>query len=239
MNLELIQFIPKDCKRILEIGCADGALGEYVLKNKICEEFVGLELLQDKAEIASTKLTQVIQGDAEVIDLASLALGRFDCIIYADSLEHMKNPLAVLTHHLSQLKEEGCIIASIPNVRNLFLIEQLIRGRWIYTDWGLLDRTHFHLFTLTDLEKLFKQAGLEINNIKSSLRTGQWFNKMHQAEEVNQQFLELYDALQENISGNIDQVKSVLAERYSMENLSDRDVMELFTVQFHLVAKRI
>ena len=62
---------------------------------------------------------------------------------------------------------------------------------------------------------------------------------MHQAEEINQQFLELYDALQDNISSNIDQVKSVLSERYSMENLSDRDVMELFTVQFHMVAKRI
>jgi hypothetical protein len=62
---------------------------------------------------------------------------------------------------------------------------------------------------------------------------------MHPPEEINQQFLELYDALQKNISGNIDQVKSVLNERYSMDRLSDTDVMELFTVQFHLVARRI
>jgi len=239
VNLELIQFIPQNCKRILEIGCADGALGEYILQNKICEEFIGLELLSDKAEIASTKLSKVICGDAEAIDLKSHAIGDFDCIIYADSLEHMKNPLAVLSHHLTQLKKDGCIIASIPNVRNLFLIEQLIQGRWIYTDWGLLDRTHFHLFTLRDLEILFNQAGLGIDKIKSSFRSGQWFNKMHPPEEINQQFLELYDALQKNISGNIDQVKSVLNERYSMDRLSDTDVMELFTVQFHLVARRI
>jgi 2-polyprenyl-3-methyl-5-hydroxy-6-metoxy-1,4-benzoquinol methylase len=239
MNLELIQFIPKNCKRILEIGCADGSLGEYILHNKICEEFIGLELLEEKAKIATSKLSKVIQGDAEKIDLSTYALGDFDCIIYADSLEHMKNPLAVLTHHLTQLKEDGCVVASIPNVRNLFLIEQLIQGRWIYTDWGLLDRTHFHLFTLTELEILFKQVGLGVDKIKSSFRSGQWFSKMHQPEEINQQFLELYDDLQNNISNNIDQVKTVLAERYSMDNLSDSHVMELFTVQFHLVAKRI
>ena len=239
MNLELIQFIPENCKRILEIGCADGALGEHLLRHNMCEEFVGLELLPDKAELAATKLSQVIQGDAETIDLGEHHLGEFDCIIYADSLEHMKNPVKVLTHHLQQLKPQGAVVASIPNVRNLFLIEQLIQGRWIYTDWGLLDRTHFHLFTLKDLEILFKQVGLGIERINSSFRSGQWFKKMHQSDDLNEPFLDLYDALQNNISGNIDQVKSVLAERYSLHQLSERDVMELFTVQFHLIAKKV
>jgi len=239
MNLSLLQFIPPDSKRILEIGCADGALGEYILKNKICEEFIGLELLKDKATIAATKISRVIVGDAEEIDLASHDLGEFDCIIYADSLEHMKNPKAILSHHLKSLKQNGCIIASIPNVRNLFLIEQLIRGRWIYTEWGLLDRTHFHLFTLQDLKILFSQVGIEIKEIKNSFRAGQWFNQMHEIQEINQEFLQLYDALQNNISSNINQVKTVLNQRYSMENLSDSDVMELFTVQFHMIAKKI
>jgi 2-polyprenyl-3-methyl-5-hydroxy-6-metoxy-1,4-benzoquinol methylase len=239
MSFNLIQFIPKNCKRILEIGCADGALGEYILQNKICEEFVGLELLNDKANIASTKLSQVIRGDAEAIDLKLHTVGEFDCIIYADSLEHMKNPLNVLSHHLTRLKKDGCVIASIPNVRNLLLIEQLIQGRWIYTDWGLLDRTHFHLFTFKDLQILFNQAGLRVDKVECSRRPGQWFNEMHKTGEINQQFLELYEALQNAIEKNIDHVKSVLNERYSMEKITDQDVQELFTVQFHLVATRI
>lgn len=238
MNLALLQFIPKDSKRILEIGCADGALGEHILKNNICEEFVGIELLKSQAEIAAKKISKVIAADAEELDLVSHSLGEFDCIIYGDSLEHMKNPRAVLSQHLKLLKPDGRIIASIPNVRNLFLIEQLIRGRWIYTDWGLLDRTHFHLFTLKDLNILFSQVGLVINEIKSSFRTGNWFSQMHQTEDINQNFLELYDSLQNTIPSNINLVKSVLNDRYSMENLSDRDVMELFTVQFHLYATK-
>jgi len=132
----------------------------------------------------------------------------------------------------------GESLQAFQNVRNLFLIEQLIRGRWIYTDWGLLDRTHFHLFTLKDLNILFSQVGLVINEIKSSFRTGNWFSQMHQTEDINQNFLELYDSLQNTIPSNIKLVKSVLNERYSMENLSDTDVMELFTVQFHLYATK-
>lgn len=238
MNLELIQFIPKNCNRILEIGCADGALGDYILQNKICNEYVGIELLEEQAAIASSKLSKVIQGDAEKIVLSDHISEQFDCVIYADSLEHMKNPFAVLSHHLEYLKPGGYLIASIPNVRNLFLIDQLINGRWIYTNWGLLDKTHFHLFTLTELKKLFEQVNLNLEIVKSSRRSGQWFKKMHQEEELNPLFLDLYDALQNNIDSNLSEVKSILTERYSIQNLSDQDVMELFTVQFHLRAQK-
>lgn len=238
MNLELIQFIPEDCQRILEIGCADGALGDFILQKNICREYVGVELLEEQATIASGKLSRVIQGDAEKIKLSEHLSGQFDCVIYADSLEHMKNPLAVLSHHLEFLKPGGYVIASIPNVRNLFLIDRLIHGRWIYTNWGLLDKTHFHLFTLTELKKLFSEVGLDLEVVKSSMRSGQWFKKMHQEEDLNQLFLDLYDALQSNIESNMSEVKKILTERYAMQELTDQDVMELFTVQFHLRARK-
>ncbi len=35
--------------KILEIGCADGSLGEHLLKNGIAQEVVGIELLPEAA----------------------------------------------------------------------------------------------------------------------------------------------------------------------------------------------
>ena len=42
----------------------------------------------------------------------------------------------------------------------------LLRGRWDYADTGILDRTHLRFFTLATMVELFKQADLEIKDIR-------------------------------------------------------------------------
>jgi 2-polyprenyl-3-methyl-5-hydroxy-6-metoxy-1,4-benzoquinol methylase len=92
--------------------------------------------------------------------------GHFDCILYGDVLEHLINPWQVLKEHRSFLRNGGAIICSIPNIRHYRVIRRLVfRGKWEYTDSGILDRTHLRFFTLGSIQKMLEEAGFEIKGM--------------------------------------------------------------------------
>ena len=236
MNLNLVKFIPAGTQRILEIGCADGSLGEHLLKQGVAQEVIGIELLPEAAAQARTKLSQVFCENAETFKLP-VPEKTFDCLLYGDSLEHLHDPLALLSYHCSLLKDNGCVVCSIPNVRNLFIIDQLLHGRWTYTDWGLFDRTHFHLFTLHEIAVMFQQAGLRIETLEFSFRPANWFTMMYPAENIRTDFLNWYDQLQNQLSSQPDVVINALKNKYNLDKeMSMQEAAEFFAVQFHLRA---
>jgi hypothetical protein len=63
------------------------------------------------------------------------------------------------------LSDNGRIISSLPNVQNIEVLEQLIYGRFTYTEIGLLDKTHIHLFTKYEILKMFENAGYTVEFI--------------------------------------------------------------------------
>jgi 2-polyprenyl-3-methyl-5-hydroxy-6-metoxy-1,4-benzoquinol methylase len=83
--------------------------------------------------------------------------------VFADVLEHLNDPWGTFARYLQWLKPGGYVVASIPNVRNIALLFNLIvRGRWRYEDSGLLDRTHLRFFTRREIIDLFSASGLQI-----------------------------------------------------------------------------
>jgi 2-polyprenyl-3-methyl-5-hydroxy-6-metoxy-1,4-benzoquinol methylase len=119
---------------------------------------------------ASARLQGVYEryviGDGESA-LDQLAGERYDCIVLADVLEHLVDPWSLLGRARQMLAPGGCVVASIPNVRNIGLIFNLLaRGRWRYEDSGLLDRTHLRFFTRTEIHELYASAGLVIERIE-------------------------------------------------------------------------
>ena len=87
---------------------------------------------------------------------------KFDYILFADVLEHLRNPESVLKWAVDLLKEDGTVIASIPNVAHADILVNLLNGRWNYTPLGLLDNTHIHFWAEKNLDGLFRQAGLTV-----------------------------------------------------------------------------
>ena len=63
------------------------------------------------------------------------------------------------------LTPDAQVIASIPNVRNLWLISRLISGHWEYEEEGLLDVTHIRFFTKKSVVELFEQTGYGVRAI--------------------------------------------------------------------------
>ena len=91
---------------------------------------------------------------------------KFDYIIFGDVLEHLHNPQQTVRYCKELLKENGRIIASIPNVMHISVMNQLLRGEFRYTDIGLLDKTHIHLFTQKEIVRMFAQENYTIEEMQ-------------------------------------------------------------------------
>lgn len=92
---------------------------------------------------------------------------KFDYIIFGDVLEHLRDPLKTVLYCKSMLKKGGCIIASIPNVMHISVVENLLHGDFTYTETGLLDKTHVHLFTYNEIVRMFQTSGYSVDDVRS------------------------------------------------------------------------
>ncbi len=163
----LLAMVPEMALRILDVGCAAGDLGFQLKQPR--REIVGIEYDQMVGNAAVAKLDKVFIGDAECIILP-YPTGYFDCILFADVLEHLRDPFLCLKKYRVVLGDQGVIVASIPNIRYYKVINQLLfRGTWDYTDAGILDKSHLRFFTIVNIKELFYHAGYEIVDLQRNI----------------------------------------------------------------------
>lgn len=170
-NQALFDLVPADRKRILEVGCASGRLGEAIKKRNGTVHYVGIELIPQAAAIAKERLDEVHVENVERFDWSRLAGKEFDCIIFGDVLEHLLDPKKVLSESARLLGRDGCIVCCLPNVSHWSIISGLIEGKWEYSDSGLLDRTHLRFFTIQSFRELLAECGFKVTQ-EERLRTG-------------------------------------------------------------------
>jgi len=161
---DLLELVPKSAKRVLDVGCAAGLLGESIKQRQQCE-VVGIEVDPKAAAAARKRLDHVIEEDVERSDLSSL--GRFDAIVCGDILEHLREAGEVLRRLREALSEEGVLIASFPNVRHMEVVQRLVEGNWTYEPAGLLDRDHLRFFTRRSAEQLLEDVGFEVMEVRA------------------------------------------------------------------------
>lgn len=162
---EIHDLISPGCRKFLDVGCNDGTFGEWLKQTRSTDLVAGIEPHPQQAALARKRLDLVVEGAFP--DVLTQLSGRFDCITFNHVLEHVFDPWAALRQSLHILAPGGQVVALIPNVRYLSLVFDLvIRGRWTYTETGLLDRTHIRFFTRRSALDMFQQSGYRVVRIK-------------------------------------------------------------------------
>ena len=159
--------MPRDARRILELGCSSGALGA-ALKLRQEAIVVGVEPCPEAAAEAASRLDRVFALDAEAfLRDAPASEAPFDCLVAADVLEHLVDPWSVLARAVDLLSPGATVVVSLPNVAYWRGLLRLVRsGRWPRDPEGVFDRTHLRWFTHDDALDLLRQAGLRVVDVE-------------------------------------------------------------------------
>lgn len=161
VRTEMLEYLPKDANRIIDIGCGNGAFGKVILENREAEVW-GIELMPEEAAQASEALFKVFSGPVED-HLESLSDDYFDVAYCNDVLEHLADPYEVLKRLKSKLKPGGVIISSIPNIRyHNALIKLLVKKDWQYEKFGVMDHTHLRFFTGRSIKRMYEELGYTV-----------------------------------------------------------------------------
>jgi 2-polyprenyl-3-methyl-5-hydroxy-6-metoxy-1,4-benzoquinol methylase len=165
---DIARLVEPRGRAVLDVGCGEGVLG-LALKAAGASHVAGIELDVGSARLAAKRLDAFVHGDVRSVELP-FAKGEFDYLIFADVLEHLPDPEAVLQRMLPFLKSDGRVVVSVPNMRFLPVLLRLAFDRWSYTASGVRDRTHLRLFTRRSFVRMLRSQGLVVERFERNYR---------------------------------------------------------------------
>jgi len=239
---KVVRMVEKN-KRVLEIGAGPGSITQHMQISGNCE-IVALELDEEAIIKLSPFCKKVIKADLNNPDWTNLFKKekKFDVVVIADVLEHISNPWATLQLIPEMLNDDGYIVVSLPHIGHSAVIACLLSGDFQYGDWGLLDRTHIRFFGLKNIQTLFNEANLNIEDaefVTVSPETSEFSSHWKSLNAETRKILSSYK------HGNIYQVvvKAVPVNRSSR----NRDLMSMavgkpkpaFFNKFKLLVRKI
>jgi len=150
-------------KCVMEIGAGPGSITRLLTSVSNCR-VTALEIDSEAIKRLAPFCERVYQVDLNDKAWSGVVQSRdrFDVVVAADVLEHVYEPLSVLTAMKGFLNEDGYMVISIPHVGHSAIHACLLEEDFEYSDFGLLDRTHIRFFGIKNIQKLFEDAGMKI-----------------------------------------------------------------------------
>ena len=150
--------------RVLDVGCGDGALMDFLVKEKNIE-VRGLELNQDNVQECIYKGLPVIQGNAET-ELYQFPKQSFDYVVLSQTLQAFYQPDKVLRELLRIGKS---VVVSIPNfgywkVRtSLLIFGKMPVTKTLPYNWH--NTPNLHMCTIKDMFNFCNEKNIKIDKI--------------------------------------------------------------------------
>lgn len=159
--------ITKQPISLLDIGCNKGYLGKR-LKEQVEAHCTGVDIDKDDIFTAGKTYDTTRVLDLNNIDSVAQFLSgkKFDFIFLLDVLEHLINPEELLNALHSCLYSHSKIFISLPNVANFSVRFPLLLGYFRYRNAGILDQTHFHLYTAATGKELIQASHFKVDKLQ-------------------------------------------------------------------------
>lgn len=160
LNQKLYNSIPESSQNILEIGGGSGRLGKLYKENHPGSKWTNIDKDRLSVEQAKEFLDCALHQDLNCSSLRfPEGFSRFDTVILGDLLEHMTNPEKLLRELYSVTTDSAKIICCLPNATHYSVLQRFMSGDMSYDETGLLDSTHYRLFSQQSAFKVFLDAG--------------------------------------------------------------------------------
>ncbi len=168
-SLTKVNQMIREKSEILEFGPAAGYFTRYLKEHRQATVDI-IEIDEACAKRAAEFARHCFVGDIEEDNWMAVFAGRtYDHVIFADVLEHLRNPLSVLRASTALLKPGGKIVISVPNIGHWQILAALINNDFSYNNVGIMDKTHLRFFTEATLRQMIYDAGLQPKQIEPVL----------------------------------------------------------------------
>jgi glycosyltransferase involved in cell wall biosynthesis len=150
-------------KRILDLACADGRLGDELRMQG--HTVIGIDA--EKLDGVGGRLDGFVEADLNdglPCDLDD----DFDVVIGTNIFERLQDPEHLMGQLRNILAPRGVVMASIPNVAHWYPRLHVMAGHFDYERRGIFDARHLRFFTRKSFERMSERAGMRVRQLSSA-----------------------------------------------------------------------
>jgi len=149
---------------ILDIGIGSAEIANHCRSRYADDDvyLVGIDLAEHLVRKYAALYDQAFVQSVEEQGWTSVFDRTFDVIVASELIEHLFRPDVFLTTVGSLLSKKGVLVLSTPNLLLWSQRVKFLLGRQRYSDTGVFEWGHIHLFSWGFLSELIGRSGFEI-----------------------------------------------------------------------------